>query len=118
MQFKVKTISSLCKVFPDTTPVAEECHSGTVVTGGRFPFQLAMYYNHRIREMEITVDSPLKEHIRLRQVAIPLIQMTSVRAKVLYDLADSAYDAPEIKDFSKALGRVAKIRDRRGTQKN
>jgi len=40
------------------------------------------------------------------QVAIPLMQMTSERATVLYDLADSAYDAPEIKDFSKALGRV------------
>lgn len=70
MQFTVKTISSLCKVFPDTTPVAEECHSGTVVSGGRFSFQLAMYYNHRIREMEISIDSPLKEHIRLRQVAL------------------------------------------------
>ncbi len=40
------------------------------------------------------------------QVAIPLMQMCSERATVLYDLADSAYDAPEIKDFSKALGRV------------
>lgn len=40
------------------------------------------------------------------QVAIPLMQRTSERATALYDLADSAYDAPEIKDFSKALGRV------------
>lgn len=40
------------------------------------------------------------------QVAIPLMQMTSERATVLYDLADSAYDAPEIKAVSKALGRV------------
>lgn len=40
------------------------------------------------------------------QVAIPLMQTTSERATVLYNLADSAYDAPEIKDFSKALGRV------------
>ena len=40
------------------------------------------------------------------QVAIPLMQMTSERAKVLYDLADAAYDAPEIKDYSVALGRV------------
>jgi hypothetical protein len=40
------------------------------------------------------------------QVAIPLIQMTSERATVLYDLADSAYDAPEIKEVSRALGRV------------
>lgn len=70
MQLKIKTISSLYKVFPDSAPdVAEYC-SGTVVTGGRFSFQLAMYSNHRIREMEINIDSPLKEHIRLRQVAL------------------------------------------------
>jgi hypothetical protein len=70
MQFKVKTISSLHKVFPDVTPVAEEYRSGSVISGGRFSFQLAMYYNHRIRKMEISIDSPLKEHIRLRQVAL------------------------------------------------
>ena len=40
------------------------------------------------------------------QVAIPLMQTTSERATVLYDLADSAYDAPEIKHFSETLGRV------------
>jgi len=40
------------------------------------------------------------------QVAIPLMQMTSERATILYDLGDSAYDAPEIKEVSKALGRV------------
>lgn len=34
------------------------------------------------------------------QVAIPLTQMTSERARILYDLADAAYDAPEIKDCS------------------
>jgi len=34
------------------------------------------------------------------------MQMTSERANVLYDLADSAYDAPEIHQFSKAVGHV------------
>jgi hypothetical protein len=43
------------------------------------------------------------------QVAIPLMQTASERATVLYDLADSAYYAPKIKDFSKALGRVPVI---------
>lgn len=52
------------------------------------------------------------------QVAIPLMQMTSERATVLYDLADAAYDAPEITDFSKALGRVPIFdpNKRRGTK--
>ena len=40
------------------------------------------------------------------QVAIPLIQKSSERATILYDLADSAYDAEEIKGFSKKLGHV------------
>src|SRR3989339_1248308 len=40
------------------------------------------------------------------QVAIPLMQMTDKRAKVLYDLGDSAYDAPEIYQVSNALGHV------------
>ena len=44
------------------------------------------------------------------QVAIPLMQMTARRIKqVLYDLADSAYDAPEIYQVSKALGHVPVI---------
>lgn len=40
------------------------------------------------------------------QAAIPLMQMASERATVLYDLADSACDAEEIKNFSKKLGHV------------
>lgn len=40
------------------------------------------------------------------QVAIPLMQMNSERATVLYDLADAAYDADEIKDFSRKLEHV------------
>jgi len=40
------------------------------------------------------------------QVAIPLAQMTDARLINLYDLMDSAYDAPEIKTFSEQLGHV------------
>ena len=40
------------------------------------------------------------------QVAIPLMQKVAERATVLYDLADSGYDAGEIKDFSRRLGHV------------
>ena len=35
------------------------------------------------------------------QVEIPLMQKVSERATVFYDLADSAYDADDIKSFSK-----------------
>ena len=38
------------------------------------------------------------------QVAIPLATLTASRVTNLYDLMDSAYDAPEIWDKSRALG--------------
>ncbi len=40
------------------------------------------------------------------QVAIPLAQMTAQRVTSLYDLMDSAYDAPQIHAFSQQLGHV------------
>jgi hypothetical protein len=40
------------------------------------------------------------------QVAIPLATLTAGRVTNLYDLMDSAYDAPEIKQNSRALGHV------------
>lgn len=50
------------------------------------------------------------------QVAIPLAMMTSARVIYLYDLMDSAYDAPEIRDKSRELGHVPIIdhKTRRG----
>ena len=43
------------------------------------------------------------------QAAIPLAQMTADRVISLYDLADSAYDAGEIREMSERLGHVAII---------
>jgi len=43
------------------------------------------------------------------QVAIPLAQMTAERVTSLYDLADAAYDAKEIRQMSDRLGHVALI---------
>jgi hypothetical protein len=40
------------------------------------------------------------------QAAVPLIQMSSDRVTYLYDLADSAYDAPHIKGYSRLRGHV------------
>ena len=40
------------------------------------------------------------------QVAIPLMQMSSERVTHLYDLADCAYDAKQIKAYSHSSGRV------------
>lgn len=43
------------------------------------------------------------------QAAIPLAQMTAERVASLYDLADAAYDAGEIREMSERLGHVAII---------
>ena len=43
------------------------------------------------------------------QAAIPLATMTADRVTSLYDLMDNAYDAPEIKAHSRALGHVPLI---------
>jgi len=43
------------------------------------------------------------------QVAIPLMQMSAQRVTSLYDLMDSAYDAAEIKAFSRSLQHVPLI---------
>jgi len=40
------------------------------------------------------------------QVALPLAEMTNQRVTSLYDLMDSAYDAPIIREHSKSLGHV------------
>ena len=40
------------------------------------------------------------------QAAIPLATLTAKRVTSLYDLMDSAYDAPEIRAFSRKLGHV------------
>ncbi len=43
------------------------------------------------------------------QAAIPLAQMSAQRVTSLYDLMDSAYDAPQIHAFSHGLGHVPLI---------
>jgi len=43
------------------------------------------------------------------QVALPLAELTNQRVTSLYDLMDSAYDAPIIKEHSKSLGHVPVI---------
>lgn len=43
------------------------------------------------------------------QAAIPLCQMTAERVNSLYELMDSAYDAPQIKSFIEGRGHIAII---------
>ena len=52
------------------------------------------------------------------QAALPLATMTSRRVTSLYDLADSAYDAPIIREYSRLLGHVPiiDINPRRNTK--
>jgi len=43
------------------------------------------------------------------QAAVPLARMSAQRVTSLYDLADAAYDAKEIRQMSERLGHVAII---------
>src|SRR5271156_4036455 len=52
------------------------------------------------------------------QAAIPLATMTASRVINLYDLMDSAYDAPEIKAKSLALGHVPLAEDVRYNERS
>lgn len=52
------------------------------------------------------------------QVAIPLAQLSAQRVTALYELMDSAYDAPQIDAFSRQLGHVPIIAaNRRGRER-
>jgi len=50
------------------------------------------------------------------QAAIPLMQMGAERATSLYDLADSAYDAALVRDYSRSLDHVPLYRGERARQ--
>lgn len=54
------------------------------------------------------------------QVAIPLMRQTAERVTSLYDLMDSAYDAPEIHQVSRDLGHIPLIdpNKRRGAERS
>lgn len=52
------------------------------------------------------------------QPAIPLAQMTAERITNLYDLMDSAYDAPQIKDFSRKHVPIIDRNPKPGRQKD
>jgi len=52
---------------------------------------------------------PTSASLHDSQVAIPLAQLTAGRVRNLYDLADSAYDVPQILAFSRTLGHVPLI---------
>ena len=54
------------------------------------------------------------------QVSIPLAEITHKRVDSLYDMMDAAYDAPQIKEHSRALGHVPiiDINPRSKTKKN
>jgi len=52
--------------------------------------------------------------LHVSQVAVPLAQMSAGRIVNLYDLADAAYDAKEIREMAARLGHVAIIDDNPG----
>lgn len=69
MAFKVKLVSSLCKVFPAIVP-DKTIRKGSVLRNEIYSFQAAYYSDEFWSDIEIGIDSPLAEHIRVRQVEL------------------------------------------------
>lgn len=70
---KVETIllSSLEKVFADERPQAAPCQKGTALRNEAFSFQLAYRGKGQIiRPIEVSVESPLADHIRVYNVGL------------------------------------------------
>lgn len=74
MNLRTKFCSSLAKVFPDAEPELEH-KKGTVLRGERFSFQLA-YFADYCGALQVSVESELKEFIRVRQVGVVPVEYT------------------------------------------
>ena len=71
MNFKIKLLSSLNKVFAESgEPAIEDFNKGRALAGEVYAFQLAYFSKTRINNIEWELESPLKEHITLRQVGL------------------------------------------------
>ncbi|MBE6390534.1 MAG: DUF4091 domain-containing protein [Lentisphaerae bacterium] len=67
MAFEVKLTSSLAKVFPDKAP-ENVIRKAAALRGERFSFQAAFFSSDYWLDVEVTIDSPLKDFASLRQV--------------------------------------------------
>ncbi len=69
MAFKVKLVSSLCKVFPAIVP-DKTIRKGSVLRNEIYSFQAAYYSDEFWSDVEISINSPLAEYVSVRQVEL------------------------------------------------
>ena len=71
MKIKTKLCSSLLKIMPDAMPEGKNFRSGSALQGEIFSFQLAYCpVDFQRHELAISINSPLKEHIKCRSVEL------------------------------------------------
>ena len=70
MEYEIKLLSSLVKVFQDETPVYQpECQILNALWGETVSFQAAYTTTHPLREMlEVNIVSPLQKYLKVRTV--------------------------------------------------
>lgn len=74
MEFCTRLVSSLVKVFPDEELTAAASRHGSALQGEVFSFQVAYRSETMLHRMRITVDSPLREQVRLRRVGLAPVE--------------------------------------------
>ena len=67
MAFEVKLVSSLAKIFPTNGP-ENIISKAAALKGEKCSFQAAFFSPKQWMDVEVTIDSPLKDFITLRQV--------------------------------------------------
>ena len=92
----------------NTVDLPVQCDVGTKINAKGYKTSWAGYKLHIDSiDGDIPVSAILTSaSLHDSQVAIPLAQMTAERITSLYDLMDSAYDAPQIRSYSVGLGHV------------
>ena len=70
VNFQTRLLSSLTKVFGEETLIDSEFKSASALQGEVYSFQMAYYSNAIIKNIAVSVDSPLKEIVRIREVEL------------------------------------------------
>jgi len=70
MHVKTRLCSSLAKIFPQEEPQTSPYRSASALKGERFSFQFVFHAKKQWLPFTLDVESPLKEHIRVRRVEL------------------------------------------------
>lgn len=76
---QTRLVSSLEKVFADEELSAPTWRKGTCLRGEVVSFQLAYRAAHMVRDLQVTVESPMAKHVQLRAVGLAPSEVPGVQ---------------------------------------